>query len=277
MVVAEDDALRRIRVHTVGMLCRNAEFLQDGWHLDASILPLVVLQERDQRPSNGHRRAVQRVDLLRRGPSRRAGTGTRGGAPGSRWCSSRRSAPGSAPGSGSTPRSRTCARPRRPGRRPGCRPRGRGSRARRGSSPGGRGSARARPPTPTGSTKLNISTLSNWWTRKMPARVAAGGAGLAAEAGREARVAERQLVGVEDLRPACSDGERDLRGPDQEELVLRDLVDHLPLAGEEAGPVQRLLADEHRRGDGREALGRAGVSSAKRTSAISTITRSPSR
>ena len=51
-------------------------------------------------------------------------------------------------------------------------------------------------------------------------------------------------------------GERDLRGADQEELVLRDLVDHLPLAGEEAGAVERLLADQHRRDDRREALRR---------------------
>ncbi len=34
-------------------------------------------------------------------------------------------------------------------------------------------------------------------------------------------------------------GERDLGGADEEELVLGDLVDHLALAREEAGPVQR--------------------------------------
>ena len=51
-------------------------------------------------------------------------------------------------------------------------------------------------------------------------------------------------------------GERDLRGADQEQLVARDLVDHLPLAGEEAGAEQRALADEHRRHDRLEALAR---------------------
>ena len=42
-------------------------------------------------------------------------------------------------------------------------------------------------------------------------------------------------------------GERDLRGADEEELVALDLVDHLALAGEEPGPVERALADQHRR------------------------------
>ena len=50
-------------------------------------------------------------------------------------------------------------------------------------------------------------------------------------------------------------GERDLGGADQEQLVALDLVDHLPLAGEEPGPVERPLADEHRRDDRLEALG----------------------
>ena len=48
--------------------------------------------------------------------------------------------------------------------------------------------------------------------------------------------------------------ERDLRGADQEELVALDLVDHLALAGEEPGAVQRSLADEDRRHHRLEAL-----------------------
>ena len=50
--------------------------------------------------------------------------------------------------------------------------------------------------------------------------------------------------------------QRDLRGADQEQLVAGDLVDHLPLAGEEAGAVERALADEHRRDHRHEPLAR---------------------
>ena len=85
-----------------------------------------------------------------------------------------------------------------------------------------------------------------------PAGVLAGGAGLAAEAGRDPGVASGSprlddLVGVQG-------GEGDLGGADQEQLVLGDLVDHLPLAGEEPGPEQRALADQDRRHDRREPL-----------------------
>ena len=86
-----------------------------------------------------------------------------------------------------------------------------------------------------------------------PARVLAGRARLAAKAGREARVAARDLARAEDL-VHVQGGERDLRGPDQEQLVARDLVDHLALAGEEPGALERLLAHEHGRDDGLEAL-----------------------
>ena len=51
-------------------------------------------------------------------------------------------------------------------------------------------------------------------------------------------------------------GQRDLGGADEEELVALDLVDHLALAGEEAGAVERPLADEHRRHHRLEALAR---------------------
>ena len=88
-----------------------------------------------------------------------------------------------------------------------------------------------------------------------PARVLAGRAGLAPEAGGESRVAARQLVGGEDL-VGVQRRQRHLRGPDQEQLVARDLVDHLPLAGEEAGAEQRALADQHRRHDRHETLAR---------------------
>jgi hypothetical protein len=42
-------------------------------------------------------------------------------------------------------------------------------------------------------------------------------------------------------------GQRNLRGPHQEELVARDLVDHLPLSGEVPGAEERVLANEDRR------------------------------
>ena len=54
-------------------------------------------------------------------------------------------------------------------------------------------------------------------------------------------------------------GERDLRGADEEELVALDLVDHLALAGEEPGAVERPLADQDRRHDRLEALGADGL------------------
>jgi len=53
-------------------------------------------------------------------------------------------------------------------------------------------------------------------------------------------------------------GQRDLRGPDEEELVALDLVDHLPLAREEAGAVQRAFPDQDRRDDRLEPLGADG-------------------
>src|SRR5207253_5243965 len=71
------------------------------------------------------------------------------------------------------------------------------------------------------------------------AGVAAGGAGLAAEAGGEGAVAERQRVGVEDLA-GVEAGEGDLVGAGEEELVLGDLVDLVAVARQEPGPLQRL-------------------------------------
>ena len=86
-----------------------------------------------------------------------------------------------------------------------------------------------------------------------PPRVLAGRARLAAEAGRDPRVADRQIGAVEDL-VGVQGGQRHLGGADEEELVPFDLVDHLALAREEAGAVERLLADQHRRDDRGEAL-----------------------
>ena len=54
---------------------------------------------------------------------------------------------------------------------------------------------------------------------------------------------------------ACRPASGDLGGADEEELVLGDLVDLVAVAGKEAGPVQRLLADQHRRHDRLVALG----------------------
>ena len=50
-------------------------------------------------------------------------------------------------------------------------------------------------------------------------------------------------------------GQRHLGGAGEEELVLGDLVDLVAVAGQEAGPVERLLAHQHRRHDRLVALG----------------------
>ena len=52
----------------------------------------------------------------------------------------------------------------------------------------------------------------------------------------------------------CSDGERDLGGAGQVQPVALDRVDVRALGREEAGAVHRLLAHEHRRDHGREAV-----------------------
>ena len=85
------------------------------------------------------------------------------------------------------------------------------------------------------------------------ARVLAGGARLAAEAGREAGVAARQRLAVEDL-PCVQRGQRDLGGPGEVEVVIGQLVDLLLGVGQEAGAVERLLADEDGRDHRLEAL-----------------------
>ena len=86
-----------------------------------------------------------------------------------------------------------------------------------------------------------------------PARVAPRGARLAAEAGREARVAHRQPAAVEDL-PRVQRRQRDLARPREVERVVGEPVDLLLRVGQEAGAVERLLAHEHRRDHRLEAV-----------------------
>src|SRR6266508_1723245 len=99
----------------------------------------------------------------------------------------------------------------------------------------------------SGRQKTNISTLSNWWTRNMP-RVS-----FPAEAGRIARVAERQLVRGK-LLLHVHGGERHLRGSGQVEFVALDSVEVDLVRRQEAGSVHRLLEDEDRRQYRRKAL-----------------------
>ncbi len=67
------------------------------------------------------------------------------------------------------------------------------------------------------------------------ARVLARGPRLAAKARREARVAQRQPLAVEDL-PVVQRGQRDLGGADEEQLVLGQAVDLLLGVRQEARP-----------------------------------------
>ena len=84
-----------------------------------------------------------------------------------------------------------------------------------------------------------------------PAGVAAGGARLAAEAGRERDVPQRQLGGVEDLAGVQA-GERDLGRAGEVEPVVRELVDVHLVGRKRAGADERPLADEDRRQHGDE-------------------------
>ena len=104
----------------------------------------------------------------------------------------------------------------------------------------------------------NCSTLLNWWTRNIPRVSRPGRARLAAEARRERDVAERQLVGGEDLaRVEARD--RDLRRSGEVEAVGRELVDVRLVGRERARADQRLLAHEHRREHRDEPLRREPV------------------
>ncbi len=85
------------------------------------------------------------------------------------------------------------------------------------------------------------------------ARVAARGARLAPEVGREGRVLERQLLPLEDLAHV-QPGQGHLGRASQVQALVRHLVDLEALGREEPGAVHRLLADEYRRDHRREAL-----------------------
>ena len=86
--------------------------------LDGAVRLLAVLEQRDDRAPDGDGGAVERVQRLRALCPRACGCS--GAAPGSRSCSSTRSARGSGPGSAATPRSRTSSPPSCRGRRRRC-------------------------------------------------------------------------------------------------------------------------------------------------------------
>ena len=83
------------------------------------------------------------------------------------------------------------------------------------------------------------------------AGVLARGAGLAAEAGGEAGVAERQLAPSQDLA-AVQRRQRHLGGAGEVEVVVGHAVDLLLGVGQESRAVERLLADQHGRHHGHE-------------------------
>jgi hypothetical protein len=87
-----------------------------------------------------------------------------------------------------------------------------------------------------------------------PTSVLAVRAGLAAKARGEPGVAERQPVGLDDL-VGVQRGERHLRRPHQEQVVLGDREHLVAGLGEEPGPEQRLLPDQHGRDHRGEPLG----------------------
>ena len=80
------------------------------------------------------------------------------------------------------------------------------------------------------------------------ARVAAGSASLATKARREPGVAERQLVGDEDL-VGVECGERHLARTNEKEIVVFEAIDALAISREEARRKHRLLAHQDRRYD----------------------------
>ena len=88
--------------------------------------------------------------------------------------------------------------------------------------------------------------------------VAPGGARLAAEARRERGIAEGELVRGENL-PRVEACDRDLRGPGEVEVVLRELVDVRLVGRERAGSHERGLPHEHGRQHRDEPLGGEAV------------------
>ena len=95
-------------------------------------------------------------------------------------------------------------------------------------------SHRAPPRESSGRSKKTISTLSNWWTRRIPRVSLPAAPGLPAEAGRIGRVPDRQLGGLEDL-VAVEVGDRDLGRRDQVQVVARDDVHLVFLVRDLAG------------------------------------------
>ena len=93
--------------------------MQDLGDRDRAVVALAVLEQRDQRPPDRDRGAVQRGHVAR-AAARAAGSGCRAAGPGSRSCSTSRSARGSAAARAATPRSRTSWPPRSRGRPPRC-------------------------------------------------------------------------------------------------------------------------------------------------------------
>ena len=77
-----------------------------------------------------------------------------------------------------------------------------------GSPPRSPAAARARPPTSSGSTNENISTLSNWCTRKMPRVSLPAAPASRRKQGEKPGVAARQLDSR--ISPACSEASGDL-------------------------------------------------------------------
>ena len=98
---------------------RRAVGDEDLGQRHAAVLALAVLEQGDHVPP-GDGGAVERVHDLRARAVRRRGSGSPGAAPGSRSCSTSRSARGSAPGRAATPRSRTSWPRSRRGRRRRC-------------------------------------------------------------------------------------------------------------------------------------------------------------
>ena len=115
------------------------------------------------------------------------------------------------------------------------------------------------PALSSGFSNSTISTLSNWWTRRMPAGVLAGRARLAPEARRVGGVADRQLGGLEDL-VAVEVGDRDLGRRDQVQLVAGDDVHLVFLVRDLARAAGGRRVDDGRRPDlGHAVLARVDV------------------
>ncbi len=87
-----------------------------------------------------------------------------------------------------------------------------------------------------------------------PGRVLAVGARLPTEAGRHARVAGRELHGVEAL-PTVQGRQGDLARADEVELAAVDVVHLGPVGREEPRLLHRGLAHQHRGDDGSEPFG----------------------